>query len=98
VADLLQLTRSVQPTAIIDSSKNSKLQIPNPNEYPIVKRKPTARGLKGEPSFRIALVVGAWNWSFRDLYGRGWLNILYEGASNIANAPDEAIVKPGSAD
>jgi hypothetical protein len=61
VADLLQLMCSVQPTAIIDSSENSKLQIPNPKEYPIFKRKPTAGGLKGEPRFQIALMFGAWN-------------------------------------
>jgi hypothetical protein len=80
VADLLQLMCSGQPTAMIDSSEHSKLQIPNPKEYPIFNYKPTAGGLKGEPRFQIALVVGTW--SFRDLYGRGWLNICMKTASN----------------
>jgi len=55
-------------------------------------------------ALRWCLELGTW--SFRDLYGRGWLNILYEGGVelrnvsrvNIANASDKAIIKPGSAD
>ena len=81
MADLLQLMCSVQPTAIIDSSQNSKVQIPNPKQYSIFKRKPTTGGLKGKPRFQIALAVGTW--SFRDLYGGCWLNILYESGVEL---------------
>jgi len=55
------------PRAVIrngGSSGNPKFQSSNPKEYPIFKYKPTARGLKREPQFRIALVVGAWNLDF----------------------------------
>src|SRR6266436_7677015 len=82
---------------------NSNLQIPTKLQDAISKFntacRPSVARLRTESFWCLALGV----WNFRR---RRWLNILYEDSVelrnvsrvNIANASDEAIVKPGSAD